>query len=341
MFLDRLTAINLQAQSASTLHLLTAQKNLQGQLASFLITCSTDGLSPDSIKYYSYQLSRFLKFCKDELKITEPEQITRDDIRLFILDLQRDNKPTSVLTYFKAVRRFINWLQEEKVFAVENNPVKGMKPPKVPEYIIRPFSPRDVQSFMVLTSGAKFIPVRNRAMLLTFLDTGLRLKELHPVQLDDVDLQQETIKVMGKGGRERYVRIGRATQKAIIKYAKMRQDNYSALWVSEEGKPLTKEGVRQTIRNLCIRAQVIDAKKGPHAARHYAATTCLRNGMDKKMVQIMLGHKDGRMTDRYLKTISDEDMIKAHMKASPVDKLMGVIFKDRKFSPVEGLHGIY
>lgn len=298
---------------------LTALKTIEGQAEAFLVGCKVGGLSPSTLKYYRYRLDCLDLFLRG-LGITDPAKVTPTEIRLFILHLQESNNPVSVLNYVKAVKRYFNWMVEERT--IPSAPFHGIKPMKVPRYIVRPLSKKDLDNLLILTEGEKFMQVRNRAIILVLLDTALRLSEISAIKLTDIDLDRETIVVMGKGGQERVVRIGKSTQKALLRYLLQRHDNCPALWLTQQRKPLTADGLQVAIKVLCDRAEVTDAKRGPHAFRHTSATACLRNGMPETYVQNMLGHSDMRMTRRYTQTINSDDMIRAHIKASPVDNLM-------------------
>lgn len=319
MALDRLTNNKTQIGGVSALDLLTGSKtNLYRQFQAFLLSCQVGELSPATLKDYRYKVGAFVSFCS-AVNLKKTEQIEVNDIRLFLLKLQENNKAISVGDYYKGIRRFLNWLVEEGI--IEKSPMQNIKPPRVSKPKRMPFSDRDINNLLLLCSGTKFLEVRNRAMVLLFLDTGLRLSELAGIQLKDMDFDYETIKVMGKGAKERVVRIGKRTQKALLRYLLMRKDGLPCLWVSEEKKPLTREGVRVTIRNLCHRAEITDAKCGPHTFRHTAAILSLRNGMGEFNLQTMLGHSTLWMTRQYVQSLNEQDLIKAHRQASPVDNL--------------------
>jgi len=199
--------------------------------------------------------------------------------------------------------------------------MQNIKPPKIPKKIIKPFSSQDINNLLLLCAGNKFLDLRNRAIVLLFLDTGLRLAELASIQLQDIDFDDETIRVLGKGSKERIVRMGKTTQKALLKYILSRRDDYPCLWLTEERKPLTVEGIQTAIKRLCRRAEITDARPSPHTFRHTAAILYLRNKGDIFTLQNMLGHASLEMTRRYLSSLGADDMIKAHKIASPVDNL--------------------
>jgi len=92
-----------------------------------------------------------------------------------------------------------------------------MRPPRVPKKIIQPFTPDDIRRTFVVLSDNSFLGYRNRAIILTFLDTSLRLSELAGIQLNDIDFDNGIIKVMGKRRKERFVSVGKETQKAILR----------------------------------------------------------------------------------------------------------------------------
>lgn len=319
MLLDHLTTAKTQIGAVSGLDHLTTQNNLEGQLQAFLLSCRVDGLSPATLENYQYQLGRFVSFCI-KLNQDDAHYITPQHIRLFLLKLRETNSPVSVGDYYKAIKRFFNWLIQEGIIEGAS-PLQNIRPPRKEERIVRPFSQQDIDNLLLLCSGNRFVDLRNKAIILMFLDTGLRLSELAGIQLKDINFDRETIKVMGKGAKERVVRIGKTTQKALLRYLLIRQDKHSCLWVTEERKPLTVSGVQIAVKKLCHRAEITDAKPGPHTFRHSFAINFLRNGGGEFALQLMLGHASLYMTRRYVSTLGAEDSFKAHQKASPVDNM--------------------
>ncbi len=213
---------------------------------------------------------------------------------------------------YTAIRRFFNFLVEENIIDKNDNPITRIPKPHVEKKVIRPFTPDEIKKLLLLCEERLFTGLRDKALILTFYDTGLRLKEITNIQLENIDLKREIIKVMGKGARERYVRISTATQKAIIKYLLQRRDNFPCLWVSEERKPLTVWGIYQIVHRLGQRAGLSGVRCSPHTFRHSFGTAALRNHADIRQVQVMLGHSTLNTTMRYVATIASEDAINAH-----------------------------
>lgn len=316
MILDHLTNNFFYEQPISGLDLLTTSDSLISQLKSFLLSCRVEGLSPTTLKNYGYHLRSFATFCL-EVNQTDVKHITSQHIRLFLIKLQEHNNAVSVGNYYKTIKRFFNWLIAEGL--LKNHPMQNIKLPKRESKIVKPFSREDIDNLLLLCSSQRFLDLRNKAIILVFWDTGLRLFELANIQLKDINFDQETIKVMGKGAKERVVRIGKATQKALLRYLLVRKDTYPCLWVTEECKPMTAAGIQVTIKKLCHRAEITDAKCGPHTFRHTFGTQALRNGADIREVQSLLGHSTLKTTLVYVATVNSEDAIKSHRRFSPVD----------------------
>ena len=304
------------AQSATILYHLTGIKAV---LDSFILSCRVDGLSPSTIKNYQYIIGKFTFSCW-ESGLYEAGEVRADNVRLFFLKMQETNNPTSMSDYHKAVRRFFNWLVAEGF--IEKNPMTTIRAPRKEYKVVQPFTQQDVNNILAVCSGPRFLDIRNTAMVLVFLDTGIRLSENAALNTFDVDFNHESVKIHGKGAKERYVRIGKATQKALLKYLLTRRNVTDvALWLSEEFRPLTKDGIQSTVKALCSRAGVENVKKGPHTFRHTFAINFLRNGGDVFSLQIILGHSTLAMTRRYVSSLGTEDAFKSHKKASPVDRM--------------------
>ena len=315
---DHLTAQVSQAQALSSTHLLTAQNDLYGQLQSFLLFAKVEGLSPATIRDYRYKINRFVQFSRSS-GIIVPKDVTPPLVRLFLLGLQERNAPGGVIGYYKSVKRFFNWLIEEGL--LDASPMANIKAPKVQRKIVTPFNIQHISNMLSLCDPKTFFGARDRAIVLTLLDTGLRRRELADIQLADIDLDREVIKVMGKGARERVVRIGQRTQKALLTYLLMRDDKLPGLWVNQWRTPLTDWGIAQVIKRLGERAGVHNVRCSPHTFRHTFATQALINGAGEFNVQSLLGHSDLRMTRRYSATLRSEHAVEAHKKASPVDNM--------------------
>jgi integrase/recombinase XerC/integrase/recombinase XerD len=326
MVLNQMIAPSSQLRAVAGAEQMIFQNSLNGFVKTFLLVCKTDGLVPPTLRDYRQKLLSLQRFLAAN-SLTELKQITHIHIRLYLDSLRATCNSISVADYYRIARRFFNWCVEEELLDEKQNPMLKIKPPKTEKKIIRPFTVEDINKLLLLCDAKTFMGIRNRALILVFLDTGLRLREMTDIQLRDIDIEREIIKVMGKGARERVVRMGKATQQALIKYLLQRRDNFPCLWVSEERKPITGDGIYQMIKRLGKRARLSGVRCSPHTCRHYFGTNALRNGADIRQVQVLLGHATLNMTMNYVATNASEDAIIAHRGSkehpgfSPVDNL--------------------
>lgn len=298
---------------------LDAPNSLAGAFQLFLLTCEDANLSPRTIEDYSQKIRNCINFCH-KLGVATPNDVTTNHLRLFLLTLQDRCNANSRRDYHGCIKRFFNWLVEEEL--LEKNPMSSIKKPKVPQVIIQPFRPEHIQSLLLLFSDKSFLSLRNRAIVLTLLDTGLRCSELASIQLKDIDFKRGIIRVMGKGAKERFVAIGKKTKEAIGRYLLQRNSDLPCLWVTEERRSLRPLGIQIMIRRAGKRAGITGVRCSPHTFRHTFATQALRNGAQRFTVQLLLGHSDDRMTQRYSATLQSEFAAESHSQFSPVDVML-------------------
>lgn len=244
--------------------------------------------------------------------------------------------PKSILNIHTNLSALWTWAVNEELFP--KNIVRTIDPPPTSTPVIEPFSKDDIAVLLKAcdnsrtwkTRSDKTNPrptaLRDRAMILTLLDTGCRASELCGMTFGDLNLNVNSIKVRGKGtGRdekERIVYIGKRTAQVIWKYLlprldKIREDD-PVFVVGNDGydRPIDRCGLRQLLHRLGEKAGIL--KTHPHRFRHTFAINYLRNGGDIFTLQALLGHSDLEMVKRYAR-IAETDSANAHRKASPVD----------------------
>jgi site-specific recombinase XerD len=165
---------------------------------------------------------------------------------------------------------------------------------------------------------------RDQVIFEVFLDTGIRLKELVELTLDDVRLDQHLIRVFGKGRKEDFVPFGKKMADDLRKYINSDRNRTAlpgerALFVKQTGEKLGREGVSILVRRALTKIGK-NGKAGPHILRHTFSTLYLRNGGDMEALRLILRHKDIRITQRYVHLLKD-DIMANYRKASPLDNL--------------------
>ena len=301
-----------------TIERLAGAKDFEGYLRTFLLTCKVNELSPHTIECYEYKIGVFISFCHS-LGVTDPAQVTADDVRQFILHLQENNNSVSVSDYYKCIKRFFNWLVEEGV--LESSPMARIRMPKVEHKVIIPFKPEQLKTLLKFCDPSTFCGLRNRALILTFVDTGVRLEEMWKMNIEDLDLGRGIITIQGKGANERVVSVGIGARKALLRYLLSRHDRLLCVWVTEESRPLTYDGLAMIFKTLKKRVDFSDVRCSAHTFRHTFATRALMNGASEFEVQSLLGHSTLAMTRRYAATLKSEQAVIAHKNFSPVDNL--------------------
>lgn len=311
MTVENLLTEKNHTQLNTLLGTLLLGKSLFPVVRDYLISCRAEGKSNRTVELYSYVLKEFTKSFR-------PETATASDIRLFLLSLKESGKkPCTVHIFYRALKTFYNWLVREHI--LKESPMINIRPPRLDKVLIHPFSSQDIDNLMLLCSGGKFLDLRSRAMFLIFLDTGIRLEEMSKLKLSDLNLNNGIIRIMGKGSKERVVRIGLKAQKALLKYLLARKDDLPNLWLTEERRPMNLIGVKTAVRRYCARAVVSGARPSPHTFRHTFAIRAFEAGAREFEIQSLLGHSTLEMTRRYMSSLNSEKSINAHVKFSPVD----------------------
>lgn len=300
-------------------------------IESYILNCQVEERSKRTIESNRNNLYRFLWWLREGGYPVIIADISPDHIRRFLLYLKEPNRwnsnaissrhqasATTVDKYYRTLKTFFNWARREKF--VNENPLDNIKPPKLPINVIPIYSQEDIKALLAACPQT-FLGIRNRAIILLALDTGLRLSELLGILSEDISIPGGLVKVRGKGSKERIVHFGKHVQQALLKYLIVRhQTDYPSLWLTEEGKPLTSRGFQIAFRRLAQSAG-LKGKHTIHMLRHTSATLYLDSG-DPLSLQYLLGHSSLSMVKRYTESKRAEQAIEQHRKNSPVEKLL-------------------
>ncbi len=189
----------------------------------------TEGKSPRTITWYTDTLRTFERFLQGR-----GSALLRDariqEVREFIIYLQEKQKwdgngkatvnnlsPFTVQGFMRSLRAFYSWLQREVY--METNELANLRLPKTPKLLVQTLSQEEIEQVLGCLNPYTSVGARDTAIILMFLDTGLRCSELAGLKLEDVNMEQGLVKVMGKGSRERIVPIGNRVQKAVQRCA--------------------------------------------------------------------------------------------------------------------------
>lgn len=277
----------------------------------FLTARAAEGASPKTIVWYRMVLGRAARDLGADRAL---DSLTASQLRTWLLMLRETLAPISVAGYVRGLKAFGNWCAAEEL--AEAGALRRLRRPRVPEKLVEPLDDGAVRRMLEAAS------VRDRAIVLLMLDTGLRLSEV--AGLRRCDLRPDgTMKVLGKGSRERIVPVGVAARQALLRYLRQATvaDPGTAIFRARGGGPLGARGVQQVFGRLKVRAG-IPGRCSPHLLRHTFARSYLVNGGDAFSLQRMLGHSTLDMVKRYV-SLADTDLAARHRAASPADHLLG------------------
>lgn len=305
-----------------------------------------EALSPRTLVSYEQHLRFWLNHIGDP----DIDQITTQDLRAFLAWARTDYKPRrltggdhplspkTVRNIWVTLSAFFTWACPE--FDLPN-PMKGVPAPKFEEKPVEPYNKEEIEALLKAcayceeaktTDRRRFTmrrstANRDRAIILTLLDTGLRASELCALTLGDLDQKSGKIQVKhgarggAKGGKGRTVFLGKAARRALWRYLTQRDaergdDTDAPLFLGKLHHPMNKGVLRQLIAGLGKKAKIPHCH--PHRFRHTFAITYLRSGGDVFTLQSLLGHATLEMVQHYAR-IAQVDVEQAHRRASPAD----------------------
>ena len=280
---------------------------------------------------YKHDLNLFDKFLEEHFNkpLSNFRNIDKKVIRdflgyLFKIEYIRKTKKynyssKSVARGLAAVKSFFKYLL--KIEEIQDNPAIHLKTPKTPKSLPVFVNEDMAEKLMDAPASDSFIGLRDRAMLELFYSTGMRLRELVNINLDDFHTESQLIKVTGKGGKERLIPYGKRAQFSIEKFLKFRGIQLSAkevlvpLFINSKGKRISPRTVQRRIK-MYLKTVADGERFGPHTLRHSFATHLLSRGADIRAVQELLGHSSLSSTQIYTH-VQPEKMKKVYQQAHP------------------------
>ena len=274
-------------------------------------------LSPHTCAAYRRDLAEFQAFlaaCGGEAAHA-PEHIDHLLLRRYLAELHRRNQRTSMARKLSALRTFFRYLVREG--ALTGNPAEGVATPKRNRYLPKTLSVDEACALMERGHGTTLAALRDRAILELLYSSGLRVSELTGLAVGGLDLQQQLVRVLGKGRKERIVSVGRKACTALRDYLDARDavDDDQPLFVNLRGGRLTPRSVQRHLKVRLLKAGLLK-DISPHALRHSFATHLLDGGADLRAIQELLGHASLSTTQRYTQ-VSVDQLLAVYDKAHP------------------------
>ena len=272
-----------------------------------------------TVTAYSSDILSFLIWVNDK----DVESVTYSNIKEYLLYIQQFNyTKTTTARKIASLRTFYRFLYREKI--IETNPAIGVHAPKrgksLPEFLTEG-EIEQVLNNIKMDSPAGF---RNRAILELLYATGMRISELSNLNFENLNLEENEIKVFGKGAKERIVLVSERAKKYLETYLKTARylicksatnSPNDAVFINKTGYRLQPQSVRKAINDVMERIE-LPKHVTPHVFRHSFATKLLENGADLRVVQELLGHRSISNTQIYTH-VSAERLKQSYNVAHP------------------------
>lgn len=278
-----------------------------------------------TIVSYRTDLAQFFQFLSNLYSLpcesVARESFNHKSVRDYLAYLQTNGFSRSTMARKLAtLRSFVRYLCREEV--LEGNPIAAVSTPKQEKRLPRFLYPKEIELLLEAPDISRPSGLRDKAILEVLYATGIRVSELVSLNLSNLDTQSGSIKVLGKGGKERIIPMGTKACTAMDKYLQVRRkalkkDNgtETAVFLNKFGQRLTARSVRNII-NKYVQQVALNQKVSPHTLRHTFATHLLNGGADLRSVQELLGHVKLSTTQVYTH-VTKERIKTVHDKSHP------------------------
>ena len=307
---------------------------LEEACESFLSRCFALNLVEGSVIWYRHILkdmaaSLAARGAKELAEVTAP--LLRDHLTSL---RRRGQASETVFRSYGGMRcAFRFWLREG---AISSNPMELVERPRRERTLIRPLSAEQASRLIEMPDRRSVYGLRDRAMMMLMLDSGLRISETLTLEASRVDWLNCTATVMGKGRKERAVPFSAKTGQALLEFAQARSKapiKSGEFFLGKTGKKICRSKARKLILRYGKQAGIEGVRMSPHTLRHTFAVLYVRNGGDSFSLQEILGHSTLEMTRNYV-NLARRDVAEQHKKFSPMEFLVAKQPIAAKMAPV-------
>ena len=315
------------------------QQSINNLMEEYKLNLEAGNRSQKTISWYLEILNSYFTFLlHNDFFNSGIENVGKPELRAYLQYLKTTSKwskkgmkdkgtlsPFTIEGHVRAIKAFWSWLLRDG--HLESNPLEKFPLPKVPKSLIKTLTNDEIRRLLKAVDKSSPTGSRNYLILLLFLDTGIRVSELANIKLSDMDSVDRSMKVLGKGRKERIVFYSVPVKKVISQYIKLYRPSMcnvksDYLFPTSIGEAISINCVQQFMRRLAVKAGLSPSKCHPHILRHNFATMTLANGANPVYLKEIMGHESFQTTQKYLHP-QPQDLRKQHLRYSPVTNLFG------------------
>jgi integrase/recombinase XerD len=294
---------------------------VNAEIDQFILFLATErGLSDNYQLSTRASLESFAKWSTEKKRASAWADVTPETIGDFLGWRKKGGAAAATIKlHAVALRILFRFLLQRKM--LERDPTEFLGVPKIERYLPETLSEPEIAKLLAAAGGKTPLEIRDRAMVELLYASGLRVSELCNARLENLDLDQGFIRVVGKGNKQRLVPVGSGARKALARYLEAGRPELvgkktgGEIFLSVRGHRLTNQRIWQLLGELAKRAG-LDKGVHPHMLRHSFATHLLQGGADLRIIQEMLGHADISTTQIYTH-VDTRGLQKAHRQFHP------------------------